>query len=90
MRAYRPLRCTPKEADRDKFDDPVLRALTPTQLRRGMSAAEFAELPPLTSKAVARCWPSVCDAGLKSALCDKARPGAAALLEDGQRSAQSL
>ena len=95
MRTYRRLRVRLKKADSDKLADilgrgvqpvrTVLRALALTQLHRGKSAAEVADLLPLTSKAVREIGRRYAEAGLEAALYDKARPGAAALLEDDQR-----
>jgi putative transposase len=95
MRVYRRLRVRLKKADSNKLGDvlgggvqpvrTVLRALALTHLHRGKSAAEVADLVPLTSKAVREIGRRYANLGLESALYDKPRPGATALLAEDQR-----
>jgi transposase len=95
MRAYQRLRVRLKKGDRDKLDDvlsggiqpvrTVLRALALSHLHRGKSVSEVAATVRLTSKAVREIGRRYHDAGLEQALYDKPRPGAAPLLEEGER-----
>ena len=95
MRAYRHLRVRLKKADRDKLDDmlsggvqpvrTVLRALALSHLHEGKSVSEVAETVRLTPKAVREIGRRFVDFGLEQALYDKLRPGAAPVLEPGQR-----
>jgi putative transposase len=95
MRAYRRLRVRLKKADREKLDDmlsggvqpvrTVLRALALCHLHDGKSVVEVASTVRLTSKAVREIGRRYEDAGLEPALYDKTRPGAASILEEGQR-----
>jgi transposase len=95
MRAYQRLRVRLKKADRDKLDDllgggvqpvrTVLRALALTHLHAGKSVSEVAEIVRLTPKAVREIGRRCVDSGMEQALYDKQRPGAAPVLEEGQR-----
>ena len=95
MRAYRRLRVRLKKTDREKLDDvlsggiqpvrTVLRALALEHLHEGKSVSEVASVVRLTPKAVREIGRRYEDAGLDQALYDKARPGAAPVLEDSQR-----
>ena len=95
MRAYQRLRVRLKKADRDKLDDllgggvqpvrTVLRALALTHLHEGKSVSEVAEIVRLTPKAVREIGRRCVDSGVEQALYDKQRPGAAPVLEEGQR-----
>ena len=95
MRAYRRLRVCLKKADRDKLDDvlsggiqpvrTVLRALALGHLHEGKSVSDVAHIVRLTPKAVREIGRRCVESGLEEALYDKARPGAAPVLEEGQR-----
>ena len=95
MRAYRRLRVRLKRADREKLDNTlsggvqpvrtILRALALYHLNEGKPVAEVAATVRLTAKAVREIGWRYEDAGLETALYDKARPGAASILEEGQR-----
>ena len=95
MRAYHRLHVHLKKADREKLDDvlsggiqpvrTVLRALALEHLHEGKSVSEVAGAVRLTPKAVREIGRRYEDAGLEQALYDKARPGAAPVLEDNQR-----
>src|SRR5437879_5673603 len=95
MRAYRRLRVRLKKADRDKLDDvlsggtqpvrTVLRALALGHLHEGKSVSEVAKIVRLTPKAVREIGRRYVDSGLEQALYDRLRPGAAPVLEPGQR-----
>jgi len=95
MRAYQRFHVRLKKADRDKLDDllgggvqpvrTVLRALALTHLHEGKSASEVAEIVRLTPKAVREIGRRCVDSGMEQALYDKQRPGAAPVLEEGQR-----
>jgi len=95
MRAYQRLRVRLKKVDRDKLDNvlgggvqpvrTVLRALALTHLHEGKSVSEVAEIVRLTPKAVREIGRRCIDSGMEQALYDKQRPGAAPVLEEGQR-----
>jgi putative transposase len=95
MRAYRRLRVRLKRGDREKLDAvlsggiqpvrTVLRALALCHLHEGKSASEAAAIVRLTPKAVREIGRRYQDCDLEQALYDKPRPGAAPLLEEGQR-----
>ena len=94
MRAYRRLRVRLPKRHRDKLDGllsggiqpvrVVLRALALSQLHQGKAASEVAANVRLTPKAVREIGRRYQDAGLERALYDRQRPGAAALLDQGQ------
>jgi transposase len=63
----------------------VLRALALLQLAEGVSAPRIAKMVPLTAQAIRRIGHRYEQEGLERALYEKERPGAATLLEDGQR-----
>ena len=93
MRAYKRLRVRLKKTDRDKLDDvlsgglqpvrTVLRALALSHLHDEKPVSEVAAIVRLTPKAVREIGRRYLDYGLEQALYDKARPGAAPVLEDG-------
>ena len=95
MRAYKRLRVRLKKTDRDKLDDvlsgglqpvrTVLRALALSHLHDEKPVSEVAAIVRLTPKAVREIGRRYLDYGLEQALYDKARPGAAPVLEDRQR-----
>ena len=95
MRAYRRLYVRLSKRHRDKLDSllsggiqqvrVVLRALALSQLHQGKPASEVAANIRLTPKAVREIGRRYQDAGLDRALYDKQRPGASALLDQGQR-----
>ena len=95
MRAYRRLHVRLPKRHREKLSrllsggiQPVrvvLRTLVLTQLHQGKAASEVAANVGLTAKAVREIGRRYRDAGLDQALYDKQRPGAAALLDTGQR-----
>ena len=63
----------------------VLRALVLLQLAKGASAPRISQLVPLTPQAIrtiARCYQR---GGLESAMFEKQRPGAAAVLDESQK-----
>ncbi len=94
MRAYRRLHVRLPKRHRDKLDGilrgglqpvrVVLRALALSQLHEGKAASEVAANLRLTSKAVREIGRRYQDTGLDRALYDSQRPGAAALLDQGQ------
>ncbi|MBC7856751.1 MAG: helix-turn-helix domain-containing protein [Pirellulaceae bacterium] len=63
----------------------VLRAVALLQLAKGVSAPRIAGGIPLTSQAIRKIGHRYQDGGLECAIYEKERPGAAALLEDGQK-----
>jgi len=63
----------------------VLRALALQQMARGVSAPQIATVVPLTAQAIRKIGHRYRQEGLERALYEKARPGAAALLETNQR-----
>ena len=95
MRAYRRLHVRLPKRHRDKLDSllsggiqpvrVVLRALTLSQLHQGKAASEVAANVRLTPKTVREIGSRYLDTGLDRALYDNRRPGAAELLDQGQR-----
>ena len=95
MRTYRRLVVRLSKRDRQKLREllrrgiqpvrTVLRALALLQLDAGQAASQVAELVRLSPKAVREIGRRYDDGGLDGALYDKQRPGAAALLEVGQK-----
>ena len=63
----------------------VLRAIALLQLAKGVSAARISGIIPLTPQAIRKIGHRYQQGGLKRALYEKERPGAAALLEDSQK-----
>ncbi len=63
----------------------VLRALALLQLARGASAPRISQILPLTSQAIRTIARRYQQGGLESALFEKQRPGAAAVLDDAQK-----
>jgi transposase len=63
----------------------VLRALALQQLAKGASAPQIAKIVPLTPQAIRNIGHRYQQDGLEAALFEKARPGAAAVLDDSQR-----
>ena len=63
----------------------VLRAMALLQLAKGVSAPRISAVIPLTAQAIRKVAHRYQAGGLKRALYEKERPGAAALLEDSQR-----
>jgi len=63
----------------------VLRALALLQLAKGVSAPQISRIVPLTSQAIRNLSRRYQQGGLETALYDKQRPGAAAVLEDSQK-----
>jgi len=63
----------------------VLRAMALLQLARGISAPRIAEFIPLTPQAIRKVGHRYVAGGFERAVYEKERPGAAALLEDGQK-----
>jgi putative transposase len=63
----------------------VLRALALLQMAKGVSAPRIATVVPLTAQAIRKVGHRYRQGGLDRALYEKARPGAAALLETRQR-----
>ena len=63
----------------------VLRALALLQMAKGVSAPRIATVVPLTAQAIRKVGHRYRQGGLDRALYEKARPGAAALLETSQR-----
>jgi putative transposase len=60
----------------------VLRALALRQLAEGASAPQIAKIIPLTAQAIRNIGRRYQQSGLESALFEKQRPGAAAVLDD--------
>src|ERR1019366_419725 len=95
MRAYRRLQVRLKKADRDHLTGilsggiqpvrTVLRALALEHLHEGKPASEVAQVVRLTPKAVREIGRRYVDSGLEQALYDKARPGAAPMLEAAEQ-----
>src|SRR5215472_8143157 len=63
----------------------VLRALALRQLAKGASAPQVAEALPLTSQAIRNIVRRYQRGGLESALYERQRPGAAAVLDDSDK-----
>jgi transposase len=63
----------------------VLRALALLHLAKGVSAPRIAAMVPLTAQAIRKIGHRYEEGGLERALYEKQRPGAEALLEDGQK-----
>jgi putative transposase len=63
----------------------VLRALVLQQMAKGVSAPRIATVVPVTAQAIRKIGHRYRQEGLERALYEKARPGAAALLETSQR-----
>lgn len=63
----------------------VLQALALLQMDQGVSAAQIARVVPLTAQAIRKIGHRFEEGGWERALYDKPRPGAAALLDDGQQ-----
>jgi transposase len=63
----------------------VLRALALRQLAEGVSAPQIAKVVPLTPQAIRNIGHRYQQGGLDSALFEKQRPGAAAVLDDSQK-----
>jgi transposase len=63
----------------------VLRALALRQLAKGASAPQIAKTIPLTAQAIRNIGHRYQHGGLESALFEKQRPGAAAVLDDSQK-----
>jgi len=95
MRTYRWLRVRLPKRHRDKIDSllrggiqpvrVVLRALALRQLHEGKAASQVAPTVNLSSKAVRDIGRRYEEKGLDGALYDKDRPGAAPLLDVGER-----
>jgi putative transposase len=63
----------------------VLRALALLQLAKGVSAPRIADVIPLTPQAIRKVGHRYEEGGLESALYEKQRPGALAVLDDSQK-----
>src|SRR5947207_3821200 len=63
----------------------VLRAVALSQLARGVSAPRISSVIPLTPQAIRKVGHRYEQGGLERALYEKERPGAAAVLDDGQK-----
>jgi len=63
----------------------ILRALSLIQMVQGVSAPQIARLVPLSAQAIRKIGHRFEEGGLARALYDKQRPGAVALLDDGQK-----
>jgi transposase len=63
----------------------VLRSLALLQLAKGSSAPQIAKVVPLTSQAIRTIARRYQQGGLESALFEKSRPGAVAVLNDSQK-----
>lgn len=95
MRAYRRLRVRLPKRHRNKLDSilrgglqpvrVVVRALTLSQLHQGKATSEIAANLRLNPKTVREIGRRYQHGGLERALHDRQRPGAAALLDPGQR-----
>jgi putative transposase len=95
MRIYRRLRVRLSKGDREKLNAilsggvqavrTVLRALALCRLNEGRSASQVAAAVRLTSKAVREIGRRYQDGGLESALYERPRPGAAAVLDASQK-----
>src|SRR6476661_1859658 len=63
----------------------VLRALALLQLAKGASAPQIANVVPLTAQAIRNIGRRYQQGGLERALYERQRPGAAEVLDDGQK-----
>src|SRR5450432_4937135 len=63
----------------------VLRAIALLQLARGLSAPRISDVVPLTPQAIRKVGHRYRQGGLARALYEKQRPGAAQVLDDGQK-----
>jgi transposase len=63
----------------------VLRALALLQLAKGASAPQISNVIPLTPQAIRKIGHRYREGGLESALYEKQRPGATAVLDDSQK-----
>ena len=63
----------------------VLRAVALLQLAKGASAPQISTVIPLTPQAIRKIGHRYREGGLESALYEKQRPGAAAVLDDSQK-----
>src|SRR4030095_12531704 len=63
----------------------ILRALALLQLAKGASAPQIASLVPLTSQAIRNMGRRYQQGGLERALYERQRPGAAEVLDQGQK-----
>jgi transposase len=63
----------------------VLRAIALQQLAKGVSAPQIASVVPLTPQAIRKIGHRYQKGGLDAALYEKQRPGAAAVLDQGQK-----
>jgi len=63
----------------------ILRALSLIQMVQGVSAPQIARFVPLSAQAIRKIGHRFEEGGLSRALYDKQRPGAVALLDDGQK-----
>ena len=63
----------------------VLRALALLQLAKGTSAPRIADVVPLTPQAIRKVGHRYEQGGLESALYEKQRPGALAVLDDSEK-----
>jgi putative transposase len=63
----------------------ILRALALAQLAKGASAPQISSVIPLTAQAIRNVGHRYEQGGLERALYEKARPGAAEVLDDGQK-----
>lgn len=63
----------------------VLRALALSQLAKGVSAPRISAIVPLTPQAIRNVAHRYQEGGLERALYDKERPGAAEVLDDGEK-----
>src|SRR3984893_7264332 len=63
----------------------VLRAVALSQLAQGLSAPKISSVIPLTPQAIRKVGHRYQEGGLERALFEKQRPGAAEVLDDGQK-----
>src|SRR5713226_4582381 len=63
----------------------VLRALALLQLAKGASSPQISNVIPLTPQAIRKIGHRYGEGGLKSAIYEKQRPGATAVLDDSQK-----
>jgi len=63
----------------------ILRALALLQFAKGVSAPRISQVVPLTAQAIRTIARRYQNGGLESALFEKQRPGAAAVLDDSQK-----
>ena len=63
----------------------LLRAVALSQLAQGVSAPQIASVIPLTAQAIRKVGHRYQQGGLERALYEKQRPGAAEVLDDGQK-----